>query len=327
MDRFSDRWKGQEKVILQLFQSNPKDYFTAEDVHARGGFDAATPLTSIRRGVTNLMKAGEIEKTGRKKPGSYGESIHCYKYKMKIYQKYYELLGESWAEAIGDFMDSPYMGRLYAALRKQNNTKIIHPTREEDVFKAFRMTPLDKVSVVIVGQDPYNSYTTEPDVAEGLAFSSGNKDVQPPSLKEILNAVEQTYGLNLPLLTSTSLHGWTYQGVLLLNQALTCAHNKPGSHLQSWRPFFHRILDELKVKKHLVWLLWGAEAKKYANSILANTHERHTVITTEHPAAASYRGIHSEWDYEDCFTRTNEALKAHKQDTIDWTSPEPLPWD
>ena len=245
---------------------------------------------------------------------------------MSKYEKFHPMLGTSWGEALGPMMESEYMGNLYRALNIKHVNSVIHPSRPDHVFRAFRMTPLDEVKVVIVGQDPYNAYNTDPDVADGLAFSSGNESVQPPSLQQILLAVEKSYGpVDVKFRAERSLEGWAEQGVLLLNQALTCGHNSAGSHMADWQPFFHGVLDELVKVDHLVWMLWGAHARAYEKPIFQKTGENHDIVIAEHPVASVRSGV-EEWNYNDCFNMCNKYLKQGGYTSIDWKMTYVLPF-
>ena len=129
--------------------------------------------------------------------------------------------------------------------------------RLEDVFLAFRLCPFSKTDVVIIGQDPYHDGS-----ATGVCFGTNGK-VQ-PSLRNILNKLEDEYGESLPKDFDYTLKSWASQGVLMLNTSLTVRKNQPGSHLHLWRWFTDALLKELQLRKaDIVFILWGKHAQSF----------------------------------------------------------------
>ena len=129
---------------------------------------------------------------------------------------------------------------------------------EDLCFTAFTKTPLDKVKVVILGQDPYHNHGQ----ANGLSFSVADKVKIPPSLKNIYKELQSDLGIPIP--STGNLEPWAKQGVLLLNATLTVRAHEPGSHQKKgWEQFTDAIIRELSIHKEgLVFILWGNYAKK-----------------------------------------------------------------
>jgi len=181
---------------------------------------------------------------------------------------------------------------------------------KESVFRALQMTQVDKVKVVILGQEPYH----DPEITDGLAFSvKSNTKKIPPAAVEIANAVYSSakgpisgYDFNLDR--------WAKQGVLLLNTVLTVQKNKPRSHIEiGWQAFTRSIIREVVSRKDkIIFLLWGKDAWLYEDLIT----RRHPMLTMYHPAYSVING--ESWNYKDCFNMTNEILIKHKKTPIQW---------
>lgn len=165
---------------------------------------------------------------------------------------------------------------------------------------------------------PYsNKQQNEPNAC-GLAFSVDRDSNFPPSLEMIYTGIENDVhdGLNLNSFPRTSgdLSYLSKQGVLLLNSALTVQENKSKSHLELWQPFMNYLIEALQsVRKELIFLLWGSEAKKFDKLINPITH---FVLTADHPASAAYKG--SIWRTNN-FSRTNSIININNLgDIIRW---------
>jgi uracil-DNA glycosylase len=184
--------------------------------------------------------------------------------------------------------------------------KVIYP-RLSWVFRALEMTPFDQVKVVILGQDPYHG----PGQAEGLSFSVPQGVKPPPSLKNIEKELQADLGVSLP--EGGSLESWAQQGVLLLNSVLTVEQNQPASHQgRGWERFTDAVIRALNQHRvHVVFLLWGAYAKKKGEMI---DRQRHLVLESAHPSPFSVRG------FLGCrhFSQANAYLRAQGQTEIIW---------
>lgn len=184
----------------------------------------------------------------------------------------------------------------------------IYPQQDE-VFKAFTLTPFDKVKVVILGQDPYHDGN-----ADGLAFSC--KERISPSLTKVFE------GLNIPYdkFKPVTLEGWAEQGVLLLNTALTVEKGYPRSHVdRGWEFFIGRALRELLVDNNpKAFVLWGNDAQQHFDDIcrVDMTQLPHKVFESEHPAAAAYGD--RPWTGASTLRLTNGFLVSSNLEPINW---------
>ncbi|TFG99040.1 uracil-DNA glycosylase [Candidatus Thorarchaeota archaeon] len=182
----------------------------------------------------------------------------------------------------------------------------IFPARN-DIFRAFRETPFDKVKVVILGQDPYPNRAH----AVGLAFAvPPGTNPLPKSLINILTELEKDTGIQR---SNGDLTDWTAQGVFLLNTALTVQEGKPGLHAGLWRKFTNEVIQRLSEHRdNLVFVLWGNHAISKAR--LINT-DKHAVITSVHPSPhAAYRGFFGSRP----FSRINKHLISKNITPINW---------
>lgn len=180
---------------------------------------------------------------------------------------------------------------------------------EEAVFRAFELTSLEDVKVVILGQDPYHNIGQ----AQGLAFSVPEGMALPPSLKNIYTELSNDIpGFQYP--KSGDLSGWAAQGVLLLNATLTVRAHEAASHQKKgWEVFTNQVIAAVSaLHKDVVFLLWGAAAQQKANLLDA---DKHLLLKAVHPSPLSaYRGFFG------CkhFSQTNAYLTAKGKDSINW---------
>lgn len=209
---------------------------------------------------------------------------------------------------IGSEFEQPYMHALRDFLKQEKQQrKVIYP-RSTDWFNAFNATPVDKVKVVILGQDPYHG----PGQAHGLCFSVQPGVRLPPSLLNILKELNQDLGIQIP--KSGSLQRWAEQGVLLLNSSLTVEHGKAGSHQnKGWERFTDAAIQAIeKEKSDLVFMLWGSYAQKKGQFIDGN---RHLVLKCVHPSPLSaHRGFFGNKH----FSQANLWLEQHGISPVDW---------
>ncbi len=150
------------------------------------------------------------------------------------------------------------------------------------VFRALELTPLSRVRVVILGQDPYHG----PDQAEGLAFSVGAGLRFPPSLRNIFKELQRDLGLAQPM--SGQLAGWAQRGVLLLNTTLTVEDGQPASHARrGWEALTDRLIAAVAQEaRPKVFMLWGAHAQAKA-PLIAAAGPQHLVLQSNHPSPLS----------------------------------------
>ena len=217
------------------------------------------------------------------------------------------LLPHPWQQALQSEMDKPYFTELMDFVENAYQTQTVFPPKEL-IFNAFEKCPLDKVKVVILGQDPYH----DEGQAHGLCFSVNAGVKLPPSLVNIFKEIERNYGTTIP--THGELSRWAEQGVLLLNSTLTVEAHKAGSHQgKGWETFTDAVIQYLAAEKEgLVFLLWGAYAQKKAAFI---DDDRHLVLKSAHPSPLSvYRGFIG----NEHFLKTNEYLEKRGEKGIAW---------
>ena len=216
---------------------------------------------------------------------------------------------KDWSEQLDFIFEQDYYRHLLEFLEYESaHNKTIYPPQDQ-IFNAFDLSSFKNTKVVILGQDPYHNEGQ----AHGLSFSVPEGVNIPPSLRNIYQ--ELLSDLDITLSQSGNLTHWASQGVLLLNSVLTVEKNSPGSHAKSgWVDFTDTVIDILNDKKqNLVFLLWGAYAQKKAELIDQN---KHLVLTAAHPSPFSaHKGFFG------CkhFSQTNDYLKMHNQQPIDWT--------
>lgn len=195
-------------------------------------------------------------------------------------------------------------------VREEKTGRKIYPATE-NIFSALELTPLSRLRVVILGQDPYHG----PQQAHGLAFSVPPSVRIPPSLRNIYKEIHNS--LSLPIPTHGNLEHWARQGVLLLNATLTVRENEAGSHANhGWEQFTDALVNAANDKcNNLVFMLWGSYAQKKSAQI---DTERHLVLTAAHPSPLSaHRGFLG----CDHFRQANIYLQQHGLDPIDWSVP------
>jgi len=215
----------------------------------------------------------------------------------------------TWQSALGNEKQKEYFVELLERVKQAREAgSVIYPP-QPDVFNALKYTPLDKVNVVILGQDPYHG----PNQAHGLCFSVQAGVKTPPSLKnmykELLTDIDGFVELNHGTLTS-----WAEQGVLLLNTVLTVEQGKAHSHAKwGWETFTDKVIDVVNANcENVVFLLWGSHAQKKGKHI---DREKHKVLHAPHPSPLSaHRG------FLGCkhFSQTNEYLVEKGKTPINW---------
>jgi len=216
-------------------------------------------------------------------------------------------LDQTWKDALKGEFEKPYFKELTEFVREEYGSKTVFPP-PKCIFNALDSTPFDKVRVVILGQDPYHG----PGQAHGLCFSVPEGVQIPPSLKNIFKEIQND--LWLPVPESGDLQHWAEQGVLLLNATLTVEARKAGSHQnRGWEEFTDAIIKTLSEKrKGLVFLLWGAYAKKKAILI---DESKHLILRAAHPSPLS---AHHGFFGSKHFSKTNEYLESKGEKPIEW---------
>ena len=222
-------------------------------------------------------------------------------------------LHPSWLAVIGDELERPYMHVLRALLKKEKSAgKVIYPPSSL-VFNAFNHTPFDKVSVVIIGQDPYHGQDDrgQPQ-AHGLSFSVPKGIAPPPSLVNIFKEIASDLGIHMS--KSGDLTPWADQGVLLLNATLTVEQANAGSHQgKGWEGFTDAAIAALNEHREgLVFVLWGSYAQKKGAFI---DEQKHCVLKSVHPSPLSaHRGFFGNHQ----FSTINQYLIKQGRAPIEW---------
>ena len=221
-------------------------------------------------------------------------------------------LENSWKAVLQDEFEQPYMKQLGEFLRREKAAgKVIYPPGPM-IFQALNSTPLERVRVVILGQDPYHGAGQ----AHGLCFSVQPGVSPPPSLQNIFKELKRDLNLDIP--SHGYLQHWADQGVLMLNTSLTVEQGVAGSHAKmGWQRLTDRIIEVISEKRSdVVFLLWGAHAQSKAKLI---DPTRHLLLKSVHPSPLSaHRGFIGNGH----FSRANQFLKQRDLEPIDWKLPE-----
>ncbi len=213
----------------------------------------------------------------------------------------------SWRLALSHEFESQYFSDLKAFLVEEKKKYMIYPIGK-NIFKAFNLTPLDTVKVVIIGQDPYHG----PGQAHGLCFSVQDGVALPPSLVNIFKELKSDLGIDKP--QSGNLEKWAMQGVLLLNATLTVRDGQAASHQgKGWERFTDAAIKVISDQcQQVVFILWGNYAQ--AKAVLIDSN-KHFILKGVHPSPLSAnRGFFG------CqhFSKANNLLKSAGKSEIDW---------
>ena len=216
-------------------------------------------------------------------------------------------INDEWRSKLRSVWESLEFAALAQYVREEYSRTTVYPPASQ-IFAAFDQCPFSQVKVVIIGQDPYHGVGQ----ANGLAFSVNEQVDMPPSLVNIFKEIENEFGTPQP--QSGDLTRWAQQGVLLINSSLTVRAHSPLSHSQiGWEKVTDAAISALSTEReHLVFLLWGAHARKKAVFI---DRSKHLILEAPHPSPLSaYRGFFG------CghFIKSNEYLKEHGLAEIIW---------
>ena len=214
-----------------------------------------------------------------------------------------------WEDVLNSLKKKEYFSKLESFWDDEYSKYKVYPNRE-NIFNAFKLTPLENIKVVIFGQDPYH----EEGQAMGLAFSVPDNIKTPPSLINIYKEIENEYN-TLIFNKGGDLTYLANQGVLLLNTILTVREHAPMSHnIKEYNLLIKDIIDVLnKLDQPIVFMLWGGPAKKLEPLL---TNENHLVIKATHPSplGANQGG----WFNSGIFVKCNEFLVKNGVKPINW---------
>ena len=216
-------------------------------------------------------------------------------------------LGGGWDEVLASLFASENYLKIRSFLKEEYSRHIVYPDMY-DIFNCFKLTPFDKVKVVLLGQDPYHNEGQ----AHGLCFSVKDPVEPPPSLINIFKELHDDLGCPIP--KSGNLTKWAREGILLLNTALTVRAHMANSHKNcGWTWFTDSIIQLLNdQKEHLVFILWGGNARSKKVFI---DPSKHKILECAHPSPLSaYNGFFG------CrhFSKTNQYLQSCGISPIDW---------
>ncbi len=217
------------------------------------------------------------------------------------------IIEESWKKVLQPEFDKEYFAQTASFLKqeKKEGVKIYPPGSL--IFNAFRLTPFDRVKVVILGQDPYHGHGQ----AHGLSFSVPDGIAMPPSLQNIYKEIESDLGA--PVQRTGNLEKWAVQGVFLLNSVLTVRAGQPTSHSNiGWQSFTDAVIRTIsEQKEHVVFMLWGNYARSKRDLIDSS---KHLILEAAHPSPLA-RGA-----FFGCrhFSKANTYLSSTGQEPIAW---------
>lgn len=216
-------------------------------------------------------------------------------------------IAPDWNELLREEFEKPYFEELTRFVKEEYATRRIYP-RGSNIFRAFDKCPLERLKVVIIGQDPYHG----PGQAHGLCFSVADGVPHPPSLQNIFKEVAADIGTPIP--ASGNLDRWAEQGVLLLNAVLTVREHEAASHAgRGWEQFTDAVVRKIAERKQgVVYLLWGSYAQR--KGAIADPTQN-CILKAVHPSPLSaYRG------FLGCkhFSKANEYLLSTGQTPINW---------
>jgi uracil-DNA glycosylase len=218
----------------------------------------------------------------------------------------------SWRRQVGGEVEKPYFRRLEEFVGRERAGFEVYPA-EAETFQALELTPFRKVSVVLLGQDPYPG----PGQAHGLCFSVKPGVRVPGSLRNIFKELKSDIpGFRVP--NNGYLASWARQGILMLNTVLTVRAGAIGSHRgKGWETFTDAVIEKVNAKKDaVVFLLWGRDAQSKADRV---DESRHVILRAAHPSPLSAR--HGFFGTRP-FSATNRALREAGKPEIDWQIPD-----
>lgn len=212
-----------------------------------------------------------------------------------------------WNPLLRAEFDKPYWSSLQTFVENERQHHAVYPARE-NVFSALHHTSYADTKVLILGQDPYHG----PNQAHGLCFSVQHGVAVPPSLVNIFKELHGDLGVPVP--EHGNLQAWARRGVLLLNTTLTVRAGQAASHQgKGWETFTDEVIRVVNEKPFVVFVLWGAHARKKKALIDAT---RHAIIESAHPSPLS---AHNGFFGSRPFSKINAALRTAGMSDVDWS--------
>ncbi len=218
------------------------------------------------------------------------------------------MIQNDWLDAIQPEFSKPYYKELFEFVKQEYSNTVVYPPAD-DIFNAFHFTPLSKVKVLILGQDPYHNVHQ----AHGLCFSVlPDQPEIPPPLQNIYKEINDDIGCEIP--NNGYLKKWADQGVLMLNTVLTVRAHQANSHKgMGWEKFTDAVIQAVNEQdRPIVYLLWGKPAQ---SKIPMLNNPKHLILKASHPSPLSaFRGFFG------CkhFSQTNNFLIENGLEPIDW---------
>ena len=214
----------------------------------------------------------------------------------------------TWEDIIENEKQKPYYQSLKEEIDRRYEISTVFPEKQ-NIFKAFSLSKIEDLKVVILGQDPYHGFGQ----AQGLSFSTPKEIKNPPSMMNILKEIKDDLQKD-SICSDGDLTPWAKDGVLLLNTILTVEESLPKSHHKlGWEIFTDNIIKYISDNcENVVFLLWGSFAQKKGKLI---DREKHLVLESGHP---SFAHSHKKWFGHNHFKLTNEYLREKGKSEIEW---------
>jgi uracil DNA glycosylase len=229
------------------------------------------------------------------------------------FEKFKPYFHESWHDKVQPFIESAECDEIYKELKSESaRGKKIAPL-SGNVFRCFLETPLDSLSVIMMGMCPYHSMYEGSPIADGLLMGCSTTGKLQPSLQQFYNSVEKdVYDISLEGYKNPNVDFLSAQGVLMYNAALTTLCGAAGAHQTLWEPFTKYMFEKVFSVENVPIILLGKDAVKFKQYTIPNAH----VFTLSHPASAAYNnGV---WNTEGVFKKVTEIVKGLTRKEIEW---------
>jgi len=220
-----------------------------------------------------------------------------------------ERIGEDWFEFILEEINSEYFVNIAKLIAQERKGYEVYPN-SNDVFKAFKLTSIDSIKVVVLGEDPWCDGS-----AGGLAFGTNSNNQMNKKIMDVLNFYEEFGEIELNITREASFEYLALQGVLLLNRTLTVRRNKPRSHIKfGWSTFTAKLLRKLSFEySNIVYILIGKDAHGVEQYLSTKDN---LIIKIEHPKEAVFENRY--WKASNCFSKCNMYLESKEKKIIKW---------